>query len=131
RHIWQVQITQKYAWLFDSSTTTTNAAAFRTGGATVKSRQQLQQQQGKDAGWDEHLIRLQDCSKETGRIQTCMVSSFMADPTSLLALAGVCGYTLRKLKRNYKPTNVAIKNRGHDIMLRWICVCWNHLDQQY
>ncbi|KAF5178795.1 hypothetical protein FRX31_031616, partial [Thalictrum thalictroides] len=34
-------------------------------------------------------------------------------------------------RRNYKPTNVAIKNRGHDIMLRWICVCWNHLDQQY
>ncbi|KAF5198022.1 hypothetical protein FRX31_012390, partial [Thalictrum thalictroides] len=65
RHIWQVQITEKYAWLFDSSTTTTNAAAFRTGGATVKSRQQLQQQQGKDAGWVEHLIRLQDCSKET------------------------------------------------------------------
>ncbi|KAF9593861.1 hypothetical protein IFM89_025652 [Coptis chinensis] len=26
---------------------------------------------------------------------------------------------LGKLKRNYKPTNAAVKNRGHDIMIKW------------
>ncbi|PIA37307.1 hypothetical protein AQUCO_03000123v1 [Aquilegia coerulea] len=47
-------------------------------------------------------------------------SGGLQSPIDLLNERVSVGTHLRKLKRNYKPTNATIKNRGHDIMLRWV-----------
>ncbi|KAF9595450.1 hypothetical protein IFM89_000368 [Coptis chinensis] len=44
----------------------------------------------------------------------------MQSPIDLLHKRVAVGTHLKKLKRSYMPTNATIKNRGHDIMLRWV-----------
>lgn len=44
----------------------------------------------------------------------------MQSPIDLRNDRVTIGRHLKRLKRSYKPTNTTVRNRGHDIMLRWV-----------
>ncbi|KAF5178336.1 Alpha carbonic anhydrase [Thalictrum thalictroides] len=61
--------------------------------------------------------------KEWGKIhpewKTCD-NGDMQSPIDVLNTRVEVMHNLGKLKRDYQPSNATVKNRGHDIMVRWI-----------